>query len=109
VRVRRALCVMAVVLAVLAAVAFVGSFPARQIIAQRRAIASAEERNVALDHEVAGLSARVATLQTPDEVKRLARQHLDLAEPGEESYRVLFPPADGVPLPQGWPFLVPSD
>ena len=103
---RRALCVIAVVVTILGALAFVGSFPARQILGQRRAAAEAEQRNLALDAEVRRLEARVAALQQPDEVKRLARRHLDLAEPGQESYRVLFPPAGGVPLPEGWPFLV---
>ena len=93
-------------LCVLAALAVVGSFPARQILAQRSATAAASERSAELDLEIARLEARVARLQEPEEVKRLAREHLDLAEPGQESYRVLFPPAGGVPLPHGWPFLI---
>lgn len=107
-RLRRVLVAAAVALAFFGALGLVGSFPARQILAQRAATASAVERNAALEADIARLEARVAALHEPDEVKRLAREHLDLAEPGQESYRVRFPPAGGVPLPRGWPFLLPA-
>jgi cell division protein FtsB len=106
VRLRRVLLSALVVLGVLGALGLVVSFPARQILAQRDATAAAAERNAALDRAIAALEARVAALNEPEEVKRLARLHLDLAEPGEESYHVVFPPAGGVPLPEGWPFLI---
>ncbi|MPY96242.1 MAG: hypothetical protein GEV08_25215 [Acidimicrobiia bacterium] len=105
-RFRRALWGAAITLCVLAALAVVGSFPARQILAQREATAEAAERSAELEHEIASLEARVEALHEPDTVKRLAREHLELAEPGQESYRVVFPPAGGVPLPEGWPFLI---
>jgi cell division protein FtsB len=86
--------------------ALVSWFPARQVIDQRRATSDAVERIASLDAEVARLSERAAALERPEEITRLARDRLDLVEPGQESYRIIFPPSGTVPLPRGWPFLM---
>ena len=86
----------------------VASFPARQILGQRAATAAAAQQVVALDTEIARLDKRVAALDDPEEIKRIAKDRFDLVEPGQESYRIIFPPVGVVPAPRGWPFLLPS-
>jgi cell division protein FtsB len=77
--------------------------PTRAWLSQRSAIASAERRLAVLQEENAKLSARVAALQTPEEVERVAREQYNLANPGEKVLSVLPPPAL-TNLPSGWPF-----
>jgi cell division protein FtsB len=77
--------------------------PTRAWLSQRSAIASAERRLAVLQAENAKLSARVAALQTPDEVERVAREQYNLAHPGEKVLSVLPAPAL-TNLPSGWPF-----
>jgi cell division protein FtsB len=96
-----------VVLVVLAAL-LAGSFPARQMLAQRRATEQAEARLGGLESDIGRLRSRVDALEQPEEIKRLARDKLDLVEPGQESYRVIFPPSGAVPVPRGWPFVLPA-
>jgi cell division protein FtsB len=95
-----------VVAVVLLGGALVSWFPARQVVDQRRETARAEQRMAELGTEVAALSERAAALERPDEIARLARDRLDLVEPGQESYRIILPPSGTVPLPRGWPFLL---
>jgi cell division protein FtsB len=77
--------------------------PTRAWLSQRSAIASAERRLAVLQAENAKLSARVAALQTPEAVERVAREQYNLAEPGEKVLSVLPAPAL-TNLPSGWPF-----
>jgi cell division protein FtsB len=77
--------------------------PTRAWLSQRSAIASAERRLAVLQAENAKLSARVAALQTPEEVERVAREQYNLAHPGEKVLSVLPAPAL-TNLPTGWPF-----
>jgi cell division protein FtsB len=77
--------------------------PTRAWLSQRSAIASAERRLAVLQEENAKLSARVAALQTPEEVERVAREQYNLANPGEKVLSVLPAPAL-TNLPSGWPF-----
>ena len=105
----RRVTVAAVVLLVLLGAVLAGSFPARQILAQRRATTEAQVRLDGLGADIGRLQGRVAALEQPDEIKRLARDKLDLVEPGQESYRVIFPPSGAVPVPRGWPFVLPPD
>ena len=86
----------------------VASFPARQILSQQGATAAAAQQVVALDTEIARLDKRVASLEDPEEIKRIAKDRFDLVAPGQESYRVVFPPIGVVPTPRGWPFLLPA-
>jgi len=105
----RRLTVVAVVALVVFGAVLAGSFPARQILAQRRATAEAQARIDGLGVDIGHLQGRVDALEQPEEIKRLARDKLDLVEPGQESYRVIFPPSGAVPLPRGWPFVLPAD
>ena len=49
-------------------VVLAGIFPFRQIIASNRAVDTAEEKLAAVREETAVLEARIAALQTPEEV-----------------------------------------
>lgn len=73
-------------------VVLAGIFPYRQIIAGGREVESAEETLDALREENAVLEARIAALQTPEEVERLAREQFGLVMPGEIGYVVVTPP-----------------
>jgi cell division protein FtsB len=93
------------VLAVLACgVLFLGVFPTRTFLDQRRTEATAEQRLAELDDERADLQARADALQRDEEVERLAREEYGLARPGEEVYRVLPPAEDPLAIPDAWPF-----
>jgi cell division protein FtsB len=104
----RRLTVVAIVLLVVVAALLAGSFPARQIVAQRRATPDAETRVGSLATDISHLQQRVDALEQPDEIERLARDKLGLVRPGQESYRVMFPPSGAVPVPRGWPFVLPD-
>lgn len=73
-------------------VVLAGIFPFRQIIASNRAVDTAEEKLAAIREETAVLEARIAALQTPEEVERLAREQFGLVHPGEIGYVVVVPP-----------------
>jgi len=73
-------------------VVLAGIFPFRQIIASNRAVDTAEEKLAAIREETAVLEARIAALQTPEEVERLAREQFGLVHPGEIWYVVVTPP-----------------
>jgi cell division protein FtsB len=77
--------------------------PTRAWLSQRSAIAGAERRLAVLQAENAKLAARVAALQTPEEVERVAREQYNLAHPSEKVLSVLPAPAL-TNLPSGWPF-----
>ena len=93
------------VLAVLACgVLFLGVFPTRTFLDQRRTEASAERRLAELDEQRLALRARAEALQGDEEIERLAREQYGLARPGEEIYRVLPPAGDPLAIPDTWPF-----
>jgi cell division protein FtsB len=85
-------------------VLFVGVFPTRTFLAQRAAIARAEDQLEVLAAENERLDDRADALQTADEIERLARQEFDLIRPGERPYVVLDPDGAAVDLPVAWPF-----
>ena len=60
-----------------------------------------------LDQENDALASRVAALQTPEEIERVARQQYGMVRPGEQAYSVLPAPAR-TSLPAGWPYTVLS-
>jgi cell division protein FtsB len=82
--------------------------PTRAWLTQRSAIAGAERRLAVLQAENAKLSARVAALQTPEAVERVAREQYNLAESGEKVLSVLPAPAL-TNLPSGWPFALVNE
>ena len=73
-------------------VVLAGIFPFRQIIAGNREVAAAEDRLAAITEETEVLEARIAALQTEEEVERLAREQFGLVMPGEIGYVVVTPP-----------------
>jgi cell division protein FtsB len=80
-----------VVIAVIA-VLFVGVFPTRTWLAQRREHASATEQLRVLEEQNAVLASRVEALQSDAEIERLAREQYNLVRPGEDAYAILPAP-----------------
>lgn len=102
---RRHRVVIALVVSIVAiGVLFVGVFPTRAFLAQRRDIAAAEEDLAAIEATNAELSARVSALGTDAEIERLAREQYNLVFPGEEAYALLPAPEPPIPVPDAWPF-----
>lgn len=83
---------------------FVGVFPTRMWLAQRRDIAAAEDTLAHIEARNAELSARVEALGTDTEIERIAREQYHLVYPGEEAYALLPPAQPQVPVPDAWPF-----
>jgi cell division protein FtsB len=76
-------------LIVLIGLLFVGVFPTRTWLAQRKESAAATEQLHVLNTENTRLAARVKALQSDDEIERLAREQYNLVKPGEEAYALL--------------------
>ena len=85
-------------------VLFLGVFPTRTYLNQRRSTSTAEAQLSELQASNAQMQQRVDTLQTDAEIERIAREQYGLAKPGEEVYHVLPPPEDPVHAPDVWPF-----
>jgi cell division protein FtsB len=84
-------------------VLLLGVLPARTWLNQRADLNRAEQRLQVLNDANSKLDARVAALQTPEEVERVAREQYHMKKPGEQAFSLLpAPPAGG--LPAGWPF-----
>lgn len=73
--------------------------PVRTWLAQQRKMDDARAQLAQIDADVADLEGQLARLQTDDEIERRARQDFDLVFPGEESYRILPEPSNGVQQP----------
>jgi cell division protein DivIC len=80
-----------------------GIFPFRQIIADRRSVALAQEQLLAMRAENGHLEEEVAALQSDEEVERLAREQFGLARPGETAYVVVAPPGEEAAAPEPEP------
>lgn len=79
----------------LVTLAFLGVFPVRAYLDQRRDIAAAEERAAVLREENDKLAAQAKALGSDEGVEQLAREHFGLVLPGEEAFIVTFDaPAD---------------
>jgi cell division protein FtsB len=86
---------LTIVLVVVIVGGLAGIFPFRQIIANDRAVALAEQKLDALAAENARLEQQMAALESPEEVERLAREHFGLVRPGEIGFvAVPTPEAD---------------
>jgi Tfp pilus assembly protein PilN len=88
-----------------------GVFPTSTYLQQRRDTDEAEQRLAVLQAQNDAYEARVARLQTAEEIERLAREQYNLVFPGEEAYAVLPAPLPELDLPAVWPFgpLLPPD
>lgn len=82
-----------------------GIFPFRQIIADRRSVAVAQEKLLALREENSRLAAEVEALGTDAEVERLAREQFGLVRPGETAYVVVAPEGEESAEPRPEPTL----
>jgi cell division protein FtsB len=104
VRVAGRLVLPLVLVGVTVGVLVLGVFPTRTWLDQRSAVSAAETRLAELEAENAERQAQVDALHTDAEIERLARQDYGWAREGEETYHVLPPARDPVPLPPAWPF-----
>jgi cell division protein FtsB len=82
---------------VLMGVLFLFVLPGRTYLAQRRSLAAAETRVNVLGKANAQLNQRMASLQTPAEIERLARQYYGLKMKNETPYVILPSPASSTP------------
>lgn len=85
-------------------VLFVGIFPTRAIIEQRRELDHAEASLAFIEARNADLEARVDALGTDAEIERIAREQYNLGRPGEEVYAILPAPPAPPAVPDAWPF-----
>lgn len=85
-----------IALVVLVGVLFLGVFPTRTYLAQRRGLAAAHQRVEVLAAQNRALEARKQKLETDAEIERIAREQYSLVRPGEEAYAIL-------PAPQAAP------
>jgi cell division protein FtsB len=86
-------------------------FPTSTYLDQRSSTKEAEERLEVLRAQNEAYEARIARLEDPEEIERLAREQYNLVFEGEEAYAVLPAPLPELDLPAVWPFgeLRPSD
>jgi cell division protein FtsB len=82
----------------------VAVFPTSTYLDQRADTAEAEQRLSVLRAQNEAYEARIARLQTAEEIERLAREQYNLVFPGEEAYAVLPAPLPELDLPALWPF-----
>lgn len=94
----------------LGAILIMALAPARQLYAQQRSISGEETKLSALAKENARLEQRLARLQDPDYIEKLAREQLGMVRPGEISYVVVPPeasnPEEAPPKPKPAPWYV---
>jgi cell division protein FtsB len=77
---------------VAAAVLFLGLFPTRQYLDQRDTIDDRETELAEVETRIAELTSRIDELESPIYVERQARERFGVVRPGEEAYRLHFPP-----------------
>ena len=83
---------------------FVGIFPTRAIIEQRRELADAEASLHFIEARNGELEERIDALGTDAEIERIAREQYNLGRPGEEVYAILPAPPAPPAVPEAWPF-----
>lgn len=85
-------------------------FPTRTFLEQRETTSESRRRLDLIEEQNRVMEDRIAELDDPDEIERLAREQYNLVLPGEEAYAVLPPPLPPLELPTVWPFgsLLPS-
>jgi len=89
---------------VTAAVLVVGVLPTRTYLDKRAEVGAAELQLAELEQSNTQAQAQAERLDTDAEIERVARRDYGMANPGEEIYVVLPPPAEPVEIPTGWPF-----
>jgi hypothetical protein len=79
-------------------------FPTRTFLEQREATSESQRRLDVIEEQNKVMEDRIAELDDPGEIERLAREQYNLVLPGEEAYAVLPPPLPPLDLPTLWPF-----
>jgi hypothetical protein len=82
--------------------------PTRAWLNQKQSFEASQRKLEAVQVENAALEARIAALQTPEEIERIARDRYNLVRAGDQVLAVLPDPAPE-PLPAIWPFITISD
>jgi Septum formation initiator len=95
-------------LAVAGSVASLLIVPTRAWLNQKQSFENSERKLEAVQAENAALEARIAALQTPEEIERIARDRYNLVRAGDQVLAVLPNPAPE-PLPAVWPFITLTD
>jgi cell division protein FtsL len=76
-------------------------YPLRSYVIQQQRIDQLEAKQEALNAEVARLEQEKARLQDPEYVEQLAREELQMAKPGEDTYVMSGQPPADRPAPGG--------
>jgi cell division protein FtsL len=76
-------------------------YPLRSYVIQQQRIDQLEAKQEALNAEVARLEQEKARLQDPEYVEQLAREELQMAKPGEDTYVMSGQPPADRPAPDG--------
>jgi cell division protein FtsB len=95
-------------LAVVGGVASLLIVPTRAWLNQKQSFEDSKRKLEAVQTENAVLEARIAALQTPEEIERIARDRYNLVRAGDQVLAVLPNPAPE-PLPAVWPFITITD
>jgi hypothetical protein len=95
-------------LAVAGSVASLLIVPTRAWLNQKQSFDASQRKLEAVQAENATLEARIAALQTPEEIERIARDRYNLVRAGDQVLAVLPDPAPE-PLPAVWPFITLTD
>jgi len=74
-------------------------FPASSLLSQRQHLSAASAQLASLKAQDRALGRQQATLTSPADVSRLAREQYQLVEPGQRLFQVL--PRAGTPTPAG--------
>lgn len=104
----KAIISLVAMLAVIGGVASLLIVPTRALQEQRKRFAEDTARLEAVRAANRDLEARIAALQTPEEIARIARDRYNLVQSGVQILAVLPDPAPE-PLPAVWPYTVISD
>jgi cell division protein FtsB len=104
----RAFLWLAGTLAVVGGVASLLIVPTRAWLNQRSQYRATVTKLEAVQEANAVLEAKIAALQTPEEIERLARDRYNLVKAGDQVLAVLPDPAPQ-PLPAVWPFTTITD
>ena len=79
-------------------------FPTRTFLDQRASTGDSQRRLDVLQEQNEVMEQRLAQLDDPTEIERLAREQYNLVLPGEEAYAILPAPPAPITLPHVWPF-----
>ena len=104
IRARRRAVAGLVVSVLLVAVLLFAVFPTRTWIQQRNDTRQAQAQLADLRARRAKVQAAARKLRTDEEIRRRAKEELNMVNPGEEAYNILPAPTKPIGLPDGWPF-----